>query len=70
MSAVPSPCIGVCQLDPKSGLCIGCLRTVEEIEAWSNASELLRRAILRALVERRANSDLLQAMQNNEGGSV
>ncbi|TMH42521.1 MAG: DUF1289 domain-containing protein [Betaproteobacteria bacterium] len=25
--AVKSPCNNVCQLDPKSGLCIGCART-------------------------------------------
>jgi hypothetical protein len=30
-----SPCIGVCTLAP-SGLCIGCLRTSEEIGLWLN----------------------------------
>lgn len=34
-----SPCIGVCRLDPTTGLCDGCLRTVEEIAAWPTASE-------------------------------
>jgi len=29
----PSPCINVCTLDGR-GLCIGCLRTVEEIGRW------------------------------------
>ena len=70
MSGVPSPCIGLCQLDPKSGLCIGCLRTAEEIEAWGSASELLRRGILRTLAKRRANPDLLQEVKNNESGGV
>ena len=29
-----SPCIGVCELDLKSDLCIGCLRTSQEIAIW------------------------------------
>ncbi|MDC1260692.1 DUF1289 domain-containing protein [Pseudomonadota bacterium] len=30
-----SPCIGVCELDLKSDLCVGCLRTSQEIAIWS-----------------------------------
>jgi uncharacterized protein len=30
---IVSPCIGVCTLAP-NGLCIGCLRTSEEIGMW------------------------------------
>tara|TARA_B100000989_G_C19505436_1_gene456297 strand:+ start:1259 stop:1450 length:192 start_codon:yes stop_codon:yes gene_type:complete len=30
-----SPCVGVCSIDPKSKLCIGCLRSSEEIAIWS-----------------------------------
>ena len=30
-----SPCIGVCELDLESDLCIGCLRTSKEITTWS-----------------------------------
>ena len=30
----PTPCVHVCELDPKDGLCIGCHRTMEEICAW------------------------------------
>ena len=26
-----SPCIGVCSIDPKSNLCLGCLRSPDEI---------------------------------------
>ena len=32
---VPSPCISVCRMDAASGLCEGCLRTLDEIAAWS-----------------------------------
>ena len=30
-----SPCIGVCELDSESDLCVGCLRTSQEIAIWS-----------------------------------
>jgi predicted Fe-S protein YdhL (DUF1289 family) len=29
-----SPCIGVCILDPASGFCRGCYRTIREIAGW------------------------------------
>jgi uncharacterized protein len=32
---VPSPCISVCRMDEDSGLCSGCLRTLDEIAVWS-----------------------------------
>ena len=33
-----SPCIGVCELDLESDLCVGCLRTSQEIMTWSQIS--------------------------------
>ena len=51
---VLSPCIGVCAMDAASGFCLGCLRTIDEIAAWSRASEATRRAIHAALPPRRA----------------
>ena len=29
-----SPCIGVCKLDIDSNICVGCLRTADEIANW------------------------------------
>jgi len=29
-----SPCTAVCVLDPASGYCRGCFRTIDEISAW------------------------------------
>ena len=29
-----SPCVGVCSIDPKSKLCLGCLRSSNEIAIW------------------------------------
>jgi predicted Fe-S protein YdhL (DUF1289 family) len=51
---VPSPCIGVCRLDEAATRCLGCLRTLDEIAAWSRAGEAQKRAIWRAIAERRA----------------
>ena len=33
---VPSPCQDICRLD-QAGLCVGCGRTLGEIEEWSRA---------------------------------
>jgi predicted Fe-S protein YdhL (DUF1289 family) len=49
-----SPCIGVCRLDPASGLCLGCRRSIEEIAAWPALSAEERAAILARLMARRA----------------
>jgi uncharacterized protein len=53
IAGVASPCIDVCRLDAQ-GLCVGCLRTLDEIAEWPRASEARRREILRALALRKA----------------
>ncbi|WP_041675009.1 DUF1289 domain-containing protein [Ramlibacter tataouinensis] len=53
MEAVPSPCISVCRMDAASGLCEGCLRTLDEIAAWGGLDSEGRRAVW-ALIEERA----------------
>lgn len=52
MSAISTPCIKTCVLDPLSGLCIGCGRTSEEIAAWPLLSEAARRAVMEGLEAR------------------
>jgi len=52
-SPVPSPCVSICQMNVQSGLCSGCLRTIEEIAGWSRYSEAEKRAVWSRLVERR-----------------
>jgi len=42
---VRSPCTSVCRLDPRTGLCEGCLRTIDEIAAWSSMSDEAKRAV-------------------------
>lgn len=51
---LPSPCISLCVMDPDSGLCHGCQRTIEEIIDWSSATEVRKRAIWRLIQQRRS----------------
>lgn len=53
MSTIPSPCIAICQMSSKTGLCIGCLRTLDEIANWSALSEDEKLDVLE-LVDKRA----------------
>ena len=32
---IESPCIKICTLDARSGLCLGCGRTIDEIARWT-----------------------------------
>jgi predicted Fe-S protein YdhL (DUF1289 family) len=50
---IPSPCIDVCRMDPHSGWCEGCLRTIDEIAAWSTLSEGAKRSVWKQLGARR-----------------
>ena len=50
---VPSPCINICQMDAKTGLCVGCQRTIDEIVAWGAASDDERRLVWREIGRRR-----------------
>ena len=59
---LPSPCIAVCRMAFATGLCEGCLRTLEEIRAWSTLDDDGKRAVW-ALIEQRA----LQAEATAQG---
>ena len=52
-NAVASPCINVCQMNPETGLCRGCLRTLDEIAGWLDFSDVRKREIL-AQIEKRS----------------
>ncbi|WP_371126504.1 DUF1289 domain-containing protein [Bosea sp. (in: a-proteobacteria)] len=52
MTAISSPCVKLCQLDPATRLCLGCGRSLNEIGRWSNLSETERRAIMTELPAR------------------
>ena len=49
-----SPCVDVCALDARAGLCTGCGRTLGEIGEWSGATTERQHAILCELPKRLA----------------
>jgi hypothetical protein len=49
-----TPCTKVCTVDPRTGLCIGCGRTLSEIARWSSMSETERADVMASLPARRA----------------
>ncbi len=48
-----SPCVDVCEMDPDSGLCRGCFRTIHEIAAWSRMTGDEKDKVWPLLKERR-----------------
>ena len=58
---IRSPCIGICELDGRFGLCRGCLRSADEIATWRDAGASVRRQILER-IHRRRQSDYLAGM--------
>lgn len=58
---VPSPCIGVCELDQASKLCLGCLRSADEIAIWRDAGREVRRSILENVHRRRERGYAVKA---------
>ncbi|WP_309905836.1 DUF1289 domain-containing protein [Variovorax soli] len=50
--AVASPCISVCRMNAQSGLCEGCLRTLDEIAAWSTMDDEGKRAVWASIARR------------------
>jgi predicted Fe-S protein YdhL (DUF1289 family) len=53
---VPSPCVGVCRMQPATGLCEGCWRNIDEIVAWGRASDAERLRIWGLIEARQAEA--------------
>ena len=53
-----SPCVGICLIDPKTDLCLGCGRTLPEIVRWPHIDDRERRAIMAALAQRMTDAGL------------
>jgi predicted Fe-S protein YdhL (DUF1289 family) len=62
MSAYTPPCTGVCTIDGASGLCLGCARTLKEIEWWTRYSEAQRAEVCASLPARLA---MLEGVQRS-----
>lgn len=62
-----SPCVKVCVIHPRAGICAGCLRTLDEIGRWSTLTPEERRAIMAVLPERKG---LLKARRGGRAGRL
>lgn len=54
MTNMETPCIDICFLDPATGLCEGCRRTLDEIARWATMSNEERHRIMADLPNRPA----------------
>ncbi|HTE34910.1 MAG TPA: DUF1289 domain-containing protein [Reyranella sp.] len=50
---VLSPCIGICVIDQKTSLCLGCKRTIAEIGRWQMMDDESRQAVIDQLRQRK-----------------
>lgn len=55
--ALNSPCMGVCEMDPRHGWCLGCYRTMDEITDWFRFDDEKKRAILARVNQRMADEN-------------
>lgn len=51
-AAVTSPCVSICTVDRALGLCMGCLRTLQEIGQWRTMTDDDKRACVARCDER------------------
>ena len=49
---IETPCVKVCALDARTGLCLGCGRTVDEIARWAAMDASERSQVMRELPDR------------------
>ncbi|MCK0120832.1 DUF1289 domain-containing protein [Loktanella sp. F6476L] len=49
---IDSPCVKVCVIHPETRLCTGCLRSIDEIGAWSGMTPEARKLVMDALPDR------------------
>jgi predicted Fe-S protein YdhL (DUF1289 family) len=55
-TTIESPCVKICTLDARSGLCLGCGRTIDEIARWTAMSAAERIRVIGELPGRLAAS--------------
>jgi predicted Fe-S protein YdhL (DUF1289 family) len=46
---IQSPCVKICVIHPETRLCVGCLRSIDEIGSWSRMTPDDRKAIMAEL---------------------
>lgn len=53
-----TPCIAVCMMDPKTGFCLGCGRTLPEVAKWHRIDSAERLSIMATLPQRMRDAGL------------
>lgn len=53
---VESPCISICTMDDATGFCIGCYRTLDEIQGWWDLDNTKKQAIVDEASERQESA--------------
>ncbi|MDW4547904.1 DUF1289 domain-containing protein [Defluviimonas sp. D31] len=49
---IDSPCVKICTIHPVERLCVGCLRSIDEIGRWGRMTPEERRAVMADLPAR------------------
>ena len=57
MEKTNSPCNGICIMDEDTGLCVGCLRTSDEIANWEEYSKAEREEVMSKITRREAEQN-------------
>jgi uncharacterized protein len=63
IAPIASPCIDVCTLDVATQTCLGCGRTMAEIQEWIGYSTAERLAIMAELAQRRARFEKARVIE-------
>lgn len=50
---VESPCVKLCVIHPEERICVGCMRSIDEISHWSRLSPAARAEIIKDLPNRK-----------------
>jgi len=61
MPMIETPCVNICTLDARIGLCLGCGRTIDEIARWATMSPSERIEVMRELPSRLAACNAAKA---------
>jgi len=62
---IESPCVKICTLDARSGMCLGCGRSIDEIARWTAMGAAERARVMSELPARIATENSDQARSAN-----
>ena len=60
-AVMQTPCVKICTIDARSGLCLGCGRTLDQIARWAGMSDAERARIMAELAQRRTGGAVATA---------